>query len=69
MLLEDLEALEDLMDDYLELVHENLCNSTSHVTERDVETMLTNVSKLLDDYLAEALKPIIAAIKYVSVQF
>lgn len=62
---EDFSALEDLMADYLELVHESLCNPTSHVSKDDVQAMLANVSKALDGYLAEVLQPITAALKYV----
>ena len=52
---------------YTELVHEHLCDPTSHVSEDDVGAVLNKVSKALDSYLVEALQPIATALEYVCV--
>ena len=63
--LRDLTILEDLMADYQEQVHENLCNPASDVTRDNVEALLVEISTGLEAYLAEVLQPLTAALGYV----
>lgn len=60
---ESLGSLKDLMANYREAARHSVSNPVSHFCD-NVEAMLTEVTKAMDSYLADALQPIITALKY-----